>query len=127
MAASLAVVDPVSAAAYGAAGANYISAAAASTAAIPINWGIAGASIASILATTLTSWNKSSGGGGGGASTGGGGPQAQFNIVGSSGTNQLAAGIAAQQNQPVNAYVVGSDMSTQQALDRNRITNATFL
>lgn len=126
LAASLAVVDPISAAAYGAAGSNYLSAAAASAAAIPINWGIAGASIASILATTLTSWNKSSGGSGGGASTGGG-PQAQFNIVGSSNTNQLAAGIAAQQNQPVNAYVVGSDVSTQQSLDRNRVSTATFL
>ena len=126
LAASLATVDPAAAAAYGAAGSNYASAAAASAAAIPINWGIAGASIASILATTLTSWNKSSGGSSGG-SVGGGGPQAQFNIVGSSGTNQLAASIAAQQNQPVNAFVVGSDMTTQQALDRNRITNATFL
>lgn len=127
LAASLAVVDPISAASYGAAGANYLSAAAGSMAAIPVNWGIAGASIASILATTLTSWNKSSGGGGGAGGGSGVGPQAQFNIVGSSGTNQLAAGIASQQNMPVNAYVVGSDVSTAQALDRNRIQNATFL
>lgn len=62
------------------------------------------------------------------SATGGGeGAQAQFNIVGTSGTNQLAATIGAQQQQPINAYVVGSDVSTQQALDRNRITNATFL
>ena len=83
---------------------------------------------ASILAQTLASWNRSSGGSGG--SSGGAGaanPQAQFNIVGSSGNNQLAAAIAAQQNQPVNAYVVGTDVTTQQALDRNRITTATFL
>jgi hypothetical protein len=82
--------------------------------------GIASAvkSIQAINSETLTS----AGGSGVGA-----GPQAQFNIVSSSGTNQLAATIAAQQNQPVNAYVVGTDVSTQQALDRNRITNATFL
>jgi hypothetical protein len=127
LAASLAAVDPVAAAAYGAAGSNYAAGAAASLAAIPVNWKIAGASIASILATTITSWSKGDSGGGSGGVGGGGGPQAQFNIVGSSGTNQLAAGIAASQNAPVNAYVVGSDMSTQQALDRNRITNATFL
>ena len=78
-------------------------------------------SIATILAQKLNGNASST------ASNQGGGPQAQFNIVESSGTNQLAATIAGQQNQPVNAYVVGSDVSTQQALDRNKITNATFL
>lgn len=114
------------AASYKASAAGYATGAAKSLAQIPYNWGIAGTSIASILATTLTSWNRSDGGGGGNAG-GGGGASAQFNIVGASGTNQLAAEIAAQQQQPINAYVVGSDVSTQQSLDRNRITNATFL
>jgi hypothetical protein len=89
----------------------------------------AGIATAAILAQTIAGLNKR-GSGGGGAGSGGVGnqaPQAQFNIVGSSGTNQLAATIGAQQNQPVNAYVVGTDVSTQQSLDRNRITNATFL
>lgn len=113
------------AASYKASAAGYATGAAKSLAQIPLNWGIAGTSIASILATTLTSWNRSSGGGGNAG--GGGGASAQFNIVGASGTNQLAAEIAAQQQQPINAYVVGSDVSTQQSLDRNRITNATFL
>ena len=63
----------------------------------------------------------------GGAGGAGGGAQAQFNIVGSSGTNQLAATIAGSQNQPVQSYVVGSDVSSQQALDRNRVNTATFL
>jgi hypothetical protein len=88
----------------------------------------AGIATAAILAQTIAGLNKR--GSGGGSASGGVGnqaPQAQFNIVGSSGTNQLAATIGAQQNQPVNAYVVGTDVSTQQALDRNRITNATFL
>jgi hypothetical protein len=99
---------------------------ASATKAVITNKISAGIATAAILAQTLTSWNKSSsgssGGGGGEAS-----PQAQFNIVSASGNNQLAAALGAQQNQPVNAYVVGSDVSTQQALDRNRITNATFL
>lgn len=112
---------------YAAAGAGLTAAAAKTTAQIPLNIASAGVSIAGILAQTLTSWNLGGGASGGGGGTGAGGPQAQFNIVESSGTNQLAATIASQQNQPVNAYVVGTDVSTQQALDRNRITNATFL
>lgn len=104
----------------------HTAAAAGATAGIGLNKINAGISIASILATTLTSWNRS-GGGSGTGSGGGTGPQAQFNIVGSSGNNQLAASIAAQQNQPVNAYVVSSDMSTAQQLDRNKIRTATFL
>ena len=95
----------------------------------------AATSIASILAAGIGQASQITSGGAGGDTAGGGvggggggaGPQAQFNIVGSSGTNQLAATIGAQQNQPVNAYVVGTDVSTQQSLDRNRITNATFL
>jgi hypothetical protein len=107
-------------------GSLHAAAAGKATAGIGLNTASAGISIASILATTLTSWNR--GGASGGSSGGGAGaPQAQFNIVGSSGTNQLAATIGAQQNQPVNAYVVGSDVSTQQSLDRNRVNNATFL
>lgn len=79
-------------------------------------------SIATILSQKLSATTGGTGGQGGG-----GGAAAQFNIVESSGTNQLAATIGAQQNQPVNAYVVGTDVSTQQALDRNRITQSTFL
>jgi hypothetical protein len=61
-------------------------------------------------------------GGGGGATGGaGGGVMApSFNVVGNNGLNQLAQ----LQQQPIKAYVVGSEVSTQQALDRNRITNA---
>jgi hypothetical protein len=78
-------------------------------------------SIATILSQKISS------SGSGSATGANGGPQAQFNIVESSGTNQLASTIAAQQNRPVNAYVVGTDVSTQQALDRNRVQTATFL
>lgn len=64
-----------------------------------------------------------SGGGAGGGSmaTGGGGVNApNFNVVGNNGMNQLAQ----LQQQPIKAYVVGSEVTTQQALDRNRITNS---
>lgn len=71
----------------------------------------------------------SSGKGGASAVSGGGNsapPPPQFNIVGQSGTNQLAQSIGAKQGQPIQAYVVGNEVTTQQALDRNRIQTATF-
>lgn len=79
-----------------------------------------------ILAT-----NPMSSGGGGGASSasvGGGGASAtpQFNLVGQSSTNQLTATIAGQQNQPIQTYVVGSQVTSQQALDRNAVANSVF-
>lgn len=43
-----------------------------------------------------------------------------FNIVGNNGQNQLG------NLAPVQAYVVSGEMTTQQALDRNRLRNATF-
>ena len=53
----------------------------------------------------------------------GGEPQApQFNVVGNNGMNQLAQ----LQQQPVQAYVVSSEMTSAQALERNRINNATI-
>jgi DNA repair exonuclease SbcCD ATPase subunit len=45
-----------------------------------------------------------------------------FNVVGNSGVNQLAT----LQQQPVQAYVVSGQVTTAQALDRNRIQNATL-
>ena len=62
-----------------------------------------------------------------GATAGGGSiPQPQFNIVGQSGTNQLAAGIGAQFDRPLRAYVVGGEVSTAQELERRRVRTATF-
>ena len=70
-------------------------------------------------------------GGGGGtsavtpsASSGvGGGVQApSFNVVGNSGMNQLAQ----IQQTPMQAYVVSGDVTSAQALDRNRVKNATL-
>lgn len=59
------------------------------------------------------------GGGGGG---GGGVSAPNFNIVGNSGINQLAE----LGGQPIQAYVVSGEVTSAQALDRNRIQNATF-
>jgi len=88
----------------------------------------AGLSIAQILSTTLQS--RSSGGGGGGSSSagasGGGGRTFDFNLVGSTGENQLAQGIAGQLGNPVQAYVVSSQMTSQQQLDNAIQTSATI-
>jgi len=48
----------------------------------------------------------------------------QFNMVGTSGINQLAQSVA--QERPLRAYVVGSDVTTQQELDRKRVTTSSF-
>ena len=66
-------------------------------------------------------------GGGGGGTGGGAEPQAPaFNIVGSSNVNQLSDAIAGQENRPVRTYVVASDVSTAQELDRNIIESASL-
>jgi len=72
--------------------------------------------------------------GGGGASapaiSAGGGATAsapQFNVVGDSGTNQLASSLGgALKQSPVQAYVVASDVSSAQSLNRNIIQNASL-
>jgi len=64
-------------------------------------------------------------------STGGSAPTApslspSFNLVGQGGINQLAESISQQNKQPTRAYVVGSDVTTSQELERKRIKTATF-
>jgi hypothetical protein len=67
------------------------------------------------------------GGGGGSIPSGGGAMTApSFNTVGSSSTNQLAQTIGSQSQTPIKSYVVASDVSTAQALDRNIISNASI-
>jgi hypothetical protein len=56
-------------------------------------------------------------------------PQAQspsFNIVGSSGTNQLATAIGSQTQQPIQAYVVSNDITSAQSLDRNIVESSSL-
>ncbi len=67
----------------------------------------------------------------GGSDFGGGAPQAAqappaFNVVGASPENQLAEAIGEREDKPVQAFVVGAEVSTQQALDRNIVDNATL-
>ncbi len=45
-----------------------------------------------------------------------------FNVVGDSGINQLAS----LKSEPVKAFVVSGEVTTSQALDRNRVENATL-
>jgi len=90
-----------------------------------------GISIAAIAAAGISQASSISNSGGGGSS-GGGGAAAQsvqppaFNIVGSSGVNQLSDAIAGQSDRPVRTYVVASDVSTAQELDRNIIESASL-
>jgi len=90
----------------------------------------AGIGIAANLVATSKALSALGGGGsagGGSQGTGGSAPTPpQFNIVGQSGTNQLAQTIAGQQNKPIEAFVVSSAVTTSQALDRNRVKTATF-
>jgi len=62
------------------------------------------------------------GGGADFAPSGGGAQAPQFNVVGDSGINQLAS----LQQEPVQAFVVSGEVTTAQALDRNRVQNATL-
>jgi len=91
---------------------------------------IAGAIAVKNLAA-IKSVNPSGGGGGNiPAVSGGTGPTPStppaFNIVGSSQTNQLADAIGGQSQQPVQAFVVASEVTTAQSLERNTIESATI-
>lgn len=86
--------------------------------------GVAGfANVAKILSTDASGRTKPNIGGGGGF---GGAQQApSFNVVGTSGVNQLAQTLG-EQDEPLRAYVVSTEMSTRQALDRNIEQTATI-
>lgn len=94
-----------------------------------IQAGLAGAFSAMQL-KKIASTNPSKGSAaGGGASVGGGASAPQppaFNIVGASDTNQLADAIGAQEQQPVQAYVVSNDVTTAQSLQNNIVEGATI-
>ena len=81
------------------------------------------ASVKKILAV------KTPNGGGGGSaspSTGGTPSAPSFNVVGQGGANQIAESIANRDSQPIKAFVVGSDVTTQQGLNRGIVQNATL-
>lgn len=101
-------------------------------------WGIAAfaLSIGGVIASIVSARRKaqaeiaglsdapiSLGGGGGGAAA----PAApSFNVVGASAQNQLAEAIAGTESQPVKAYVVSSDVTTAQELDRKIVEGASI-
>jgi hypothetical protein len=79
-----------------------------------------------------TKFDSGGGGGGGGSEGGGGGggggsapaaPQSapNFNLVGATGLNQLD-----MLGKPIQAFVVGGEVTTYQELERNRLRNATL-
>ncbi|MBV1929872.1 MAG: hypothetical protein KUG81_10235 [Gammaproteobacteria bacterium] len=60
-----------------------------------------------------------------GGGSGGGQSAPSFNVVGTSGVNQLAQTLQGQ-DEPIQAYVVANDVTTQQSLDRNIVETATI-
>jgi hypothetical protein len=91
----------------------------------------AGVNIASIIAAGISGAKSISGSGGSGlggsisAPSGGGSVSApMFNVVGTSGQNQIAQTLG--QQPPIQAYVVSGNVSTAQSLDRNIILNASI-
>ena len=92
---------------------NYIAMAAAIT-----------AGLLNIKKIQQTQFNAS-GSGGGGSTASANAPEAMtanFTTIGSSGINQLAQ----LQQKPTQAYVVSGEVTSAQALDRNRVQNATL-
>ena len=78
-------------------------------------------------ATTPTSPSGSTGGGGSPSSSGGGTSPSQppsFNVVGVSGTNQIAGALSSQ--PPIQAFVVAGAVTNAQQLQNNTINQATF-
>jgi alpha-beta hydrolase superfamily lysophospholipase len=66
-----------------------------------------------------------------GVSSGGGGSSTSvqapaFNVVGATQTSQLAQTIAGAEDKPLRAYVVASDVSTAQELERSTIEGASI-
>ena len=100
--------------------------------ATPFEFGIKLANIATTAAIgfktvkDILKTNPASGGAAASPSASGGtqAPAPQFNVVGNSGVNQIAQTLGSQ--QPVRSYVVANDVTTQAALDRNIINNATL-
>ena len=93
----------------------------------------AATSIASILAAGIGSASSITAGGGSTSSGGGGGSIStpatlapNVNVVGASKTNAIAETIAQQGQQPIKAYVVANDVTTQQGLNRNIVTSASI-
>lgn len=86
--------------------------------------GILATGFKTVKAITAVNVPSGGGGGGGGAAAIALPPTPQFNVVGNTGVNQLAQTLGSQ--QPVQAFVVANQVTSQQALDRNIISNASI-
>jgi hypothetical protein len=89
--------------------------------------GLAGA-FSALQIKKILSTPKSGAGGSSNIGAGGGGqvPQApSFNVVSGTGSNQIAESLATER-QPVKAFVVASEMTSQQALERNIQSEASI-
>lgn len=84
------------------------------------------ASTSKALSALKAGGSASSGGSQGGSVPTGASTPPSFNVVGQSDTNQLAAAIGGQSQQPVQAYVVANDVTTAQSMDRNIIDDASL-
>jgi hypothetical protein len=93
---------------------NYIAMAAAITAGL--------VNVKKIASQQFNSSGSSGGSGGSNAPTGAAPMTANFNTIGSSGINQLAQ----LQQTPTQAYVVSGEVTSAQALERNRVQKATL-
>ena len=91
--------------------------------------GIAAALGAAQVAAIAKTRFESSGSGSSSSSIGSTGVTSQapdFNVVGQSGFNQVAAALGENNNTPIKAFVVSGDVTSAQALENNIIDTATF-
>jgi len=84
------------------------------------------ANVKKITSTKVPGGKSAGGSTPSGASTPPASQPPQFNIVGASGTNQLAEAIGDSEKQPVKAYVVSNDVTTAQSMDRNIVEGASI-
>lgn len=91
----------------------------------------AGISVAASIAATAKGLAALGGGGSGGGGaqnipSAGGAAAPTFNVVGNAGVNQIANTLGGNQQPPIQAYVVANNVTTQQSLDRNIVSNASL-
>lgn len=87
--------------------------------------GIASTLLATKKALAAVGGGSAGGGGGGDVKAGGGTPAPSFNLVQGTGSNQIAESLATERN-PIQAYVVSSNVTTAQSLDRNIVDRSTI-
>ena len=88
--------------------------------------GLAAAFSAKNIKSIISTKVPGGGGGVGGASAPSVPAPPAFNVVGAAPENQLAQAIGEKENKPQKAYIVASDVTSAQALDRNIIESASI-